>query len=401
MALDPLTLLVVNVANLLALASALVILMGRQLSPSASAARRSLVAQGLGWGALILATPWAGTWVDGVLSTLSMVCISASQWMFFQALEGWLGERRHRRWLLVLAVAMPVGYAIGFGHYAFRVAWSNLLIAAQTLILARATLQPRRPVGSGWRWVLLACTLTMAAFTIARGVMGGWFTELYPYFEAPHPINVAALLAANVTLVLANVAVLVAWRDEAEQQMHRMAVTDQLTGLFNRHGWIEQAHRVMSQASRHGHPLSLLSIDLDHFKRINDTAGHEAGDAALELFGQLVQQCQRGGDLAARIGGEEFCILLPFCTGEAAKAVDQRLRAELSAAAPRRLGHELAFSSGLAVWEPRDSLLSLMSRADSALYQAKREGRGRLVQAPPSREPAGQRDPAEERKAQA
>ena len=87
MALDPLTLLVVNVANLLALASALVILMGRQLSPSASAARRSLVAQGLGWGALILATPWAGTWVDGVLSILLMVCISVSQWMFFQTLK--------------------------------------------------------------------------------------------------------------------------------------------------------------------------------------------------------------------------------------------------------------------------------------------------------------------------
>ena len=214
--------------------------------------------------------------------------------------------------------------------------------------------------------------------------MGAWFTELYPHFTAPHPVNLVALLAANVTLVLINVSVLVAWREEAEWQLRKLAITDQLTGVRNRHGWTEAAAAWVAQAHRHQFPLALLTIDLDHFKRINDTRGHESGDAALRLFGRLLSQGQRSGDVIARMGGEEFCVLLPHADQAAAEGFDRRLRADLEQVTPMELGYALNYSSGLALLgEPQETLGELMQRADAAVYQAKQNGRGCMVLAAP------------------
>ncbi|MCF8211562.1 MAG: GGDEF domain-containing protein [Rhodoferax sp.] len=384
MRLDPDTLLIVNLANLLVMATTLPLIMGAELSDSARAARRALMIQAVSWIALILSGFWPGTWIDWSLSTLAMVCISAANWLIFLALQGWLGRRPYGRTLAVLALVMPVGYMLGFSSYPFRVGWSNLLIALQFLILAIATLRSNSALGGRWRWVMMGCMLTMAALTAARGVMGAWFTALYPSFTAPHPINLAALLAANVALVLINVAVLVAWREEAEHQLRRQAITDQLTGVCNRHGWQEAAGALVAQAQRYRLPLTLVAIDIDHFKQINDTRGHEAGDAALGLFGRLLGQGQRSGDVIARMGGEEFCVLLPHGDATAGEGFDRRMRALLAAEAPAMLGYSMNFSSGLAVLDLNgESLESLMSRADAAVYRAKQGGRGQLVVALP------------------
>jgi len=382
MRLDPDTLLIVNIANLLVMATTLPIIMGAALSDAARAARRALMVQALSWIALVVSGMVPGSWLDWALSTFAMATISLANWLIYQAFEGWLGPRPWRRTLVVLLVAMPLGYTLAFSSYPVRVGWANLLIAAQILILARATLWPTSTLGGRWRWVILVCFLVMAFLTGARGVMGAWFTELYPTFTAPHPINVLALLCANITLVMINVAVLVAWREEAEQQLRTLATTDQLTGVRNRHGWTEPANALVTQAQRHHLPLALVAMDLDHFKQINDTRGHEAGDAALRLFGRLLTQGQRSGDVIARMGGEEFCVLLPHADAAAGEGFDRRLRAALGAAAPVELGFALDFSSGLALLDSTgESLGGLMSRADAAVYQAKQAGRGQLINA--------------------
>ena len=382
MQLDPTTLLVINVANLLAMSLTLPLVMGQHLSPAARDARLSLIINGVAWIALIFSGLWFGLWQDWLLSSVAMALLSLSNWLVFRALGNWLGPRPLRLPLLVLVVAMPVGYALSFQNYAVRVGWSNLLIAAQLLILAIATLRPAKPAFGriSWRMLMLGCYAVMAGFTAARGVLGAWFTELYPYFRAPTPVNIAALVAANVTLVLGNVAILAAWREEAQRQLHELVVTDALTGLLNRHGWTEQATRALRHAQRHGQPLSLLMIDLDHFKQINDRYGHDAGDTALQSFGQLLQRCQRAGDVAARLGGEEFCVLLSHADTAAALAYDQRLRNELAGTAPTMRPVTLGFSAGHALCRgPEDTLAAMMARADAALYRAKAAGRGRPV----------------------
>ena len=383
LSLDPHSLLVVNASNVLLLAATLFVVMGRQLSVGASGARNTLMVQALGWIALLLSNVWP-EWLcfNWLVATLAVGAFSLSNWFLFQALAAWLGPRPGRRALLALVVLAPLGYAVLFGSYSLRIAWSNFLLAAQFSLLARATLWPQTKVVGRWRWALLLCTVAMALLSSGRAILGGFFPEHYPYFMAPHPFNLAYLLLTNLTLILTNVSLLVGWREEAEQQLRDQAITDPLTTVFNRRGWNETAKRVFAQVHRHRLPLALLLLDLDHFKQINDSRGHEAGDAALRFFGQLLRQEQRAGDVVARVGGEEFYILMPMADESAARSFDKRLRAILAARAVAELGQALDFSAGLCCFEKADDCLeALESRADKALYQAKSAGRGRLVKA--------------------
>ena len=383
LSLDPYSLLVVNASNVVLLAATLLFVMGRQLSAGASGARNTLSVQALGWIALLLSNLWPEhQWLGHLLATLAVGAFSFSNWFLFQALEGWLGPRRGRLALLTLAMLIPVGYAILLDRYSLRIAWSNFLLAAQFAILVRATLFPDSRIVGRWRWALSLCTAVMALLSCGRAILGGFFPESYPYFMAPHPFNLAYLLLANLILILTNVSLLVGWRDESEQQLRDQAITDPLTTVLNRRGWNETASRVFAQAQRHRLPLALLLLDLDHFKLINDSRGHEAGDAALRFFGQLLRQEQRAGDVVARVGGEEFYILMPMADENAARGFDKRLRALLAARVAAELGHALDFSAGLCCFENGDDRLeTLESRADKALYQAKSAGRGCLVKA--------------------
>ena len=382
MQLDPTTLIFLNVANLLAMSIALPLVMGQNLSKGARAARLSLMVNASGWLVLLLSGFWRGSWLDWLLSTLAMGLLGLSNCLVFRALSYWLGPRPLGRLLWVLVLLMPLGYALSFQSYPVRVGWSNLLLAAQLLILARATLRPHKDFGQGaWRYLFFGCVSMMAVFTATRGIQGAWFTELYPYFRAPTPVNLAALVAANVTLVLGNIAILAAWREEVQQELRLLVITDALTGLLNRAGWTERADKALRHAQRHGQPLALLMLDLDHFKRINDTYGHEAGDEALTFFGALLQRCQRAGDVGARLGGEEFCVLLTQAGPDAALAFDRRLRAELAQGMSQTRAQRLDFSAGHAQFTPQDTLDSLMARADAALYRAKHAGRGHLASA--------------------
>ena len=151
---------------------------------------------------------------------------------------------------------------------------------------------------------VMAANLFMisAAFKFARGMLGA-FTDQYSSFRTPHPVNLAAAVAANVSLVLGTAALLVAWRSEAEHKLRTLAMTDDLTGALNRRGFTTQGSSLLAHAARHQWPMTALMLDLDHFKQVNDTHGHEAGDRALQLFARLLGETCRSGDLLGRLGG--------------------------------------------------------------------------------------------------
>jgi len=376
MPLDFFTLMTVMAANLFMISAALPLIMGRNVSRAARHAQASLLLQAIAWAAVMI----AGSVWDQAMSTLSIACQAGAQWMLYRALEEWLGPRPLRRVLLALVVAAPLGYTLGFDAYAWRVGWANGLLALILLIVARATLYPQLPAERRWRALLLGCLLSSAFFTLARGVLGA-FTDAYPSFRTPHPINLAAAVAVNVSLVLGTVAVLVAWRYEAEQQLRRLAMTDGLTGLPNRRSHTVQGQTLLAHALQHGLPLTAMMLDVDHFKQINDRHGHDAGDRALQLFARLLTETARSGDLVARLGGEEFGVLLHGASS-AGDALDHRLRSRLREASATELGLVLDHSAGMAVLQPQDcTLTALMVRADRALYAAKQGGRGRLVHA--------------------
>ncbi len=377
MPLDFLTLMAVMAANLFMISAALPLIMGPRVSQAARSVQASMLLQATAWAAIIA----AGYWWDQALSTLSVACNALAQWMLYRALGEWLGERPLKSLLLVLVVITPLGYTLAFGDYAWRVGWANLLMAAILLIVARATLYPARYADPRWRRLLMACLVTSAAFTLARGMLGA-FTDQYPSFRTPHPVNLAAAVATNVSLVLGTVALLVAWRSEAEQKLRALAMTDGLTGVLNRRGFTKEADNMLSHAWRHHLPVTALVLDLDYFKQINDTHGHETGDRALKLFARLLEETCRTGDLVGRLGGEEFGVLLLHNSAPAGVAFDRRLRTLLHDASAAELGFALDYSAGMAVLLPAETRLpDLLGRADAALYLAKAQGRGRMVEA--------------------
>ena len=377
MELDTLSLMTVAMANLMGISLVLPLIMGRSLTRAARSMQGGLLLLTLGWAMLTASEYLVSSFV---LSVLSMACLPAALLLLHRALAGWLGPRPGQRAIMVLAVLVPVGYALTFSSYPLRVGWSNFLLAAMLALLAWSTLETRRNAGRHWRLVLFACFASMAVLTAARGVLGAFFTSAYPTFLSPNPVNIAAALATNIAVVLGTVALLVAWRDEADEQLRTMANTDSLTRLLNRRGFTERAEALFATAKRYRQPLTVVMIDLDHFKQINDRQGHEGGDRALQLFAQTLGETRRTGDLVGRLGGEEFCVLLPQGPDGTASGFDQRLRKRLEQVTHAQLGFALDYSAGAASMTHSDATLAgLMARADVALYRAKHDGRARLL----------------------
>lgn len=166
----------------------------------------------------------------------------------------------------------------------------------------------------------------------------------------------------------------------------REAITDRLTGLTNRRGFDQALGRMVEEARVEREPLCLVLADIDHFKRFNDTHGHQIGDQVLRLVGRTLNDGIKGQDLAARFGGEEFALLLPNTQLKGAAAVADNLRRTLESRKLARKGSEEGFgaitmSFGATEYIIGESLESLISRADRLLYSAKRQGRNQVVAA--------------------
>lgn len=169
-------------------------------------------------------------------------------------------------------------------------------------------------------------------------------------------------------------------RAQAEAQLFTQATQDSLTGLANRRRFFDIAEQALQQASRYGNSLSIAMLDLDHFKRINDTHGHAAGDAVLRHVAQILSASLRTTDLGARVGGEEFAILMPSTGIPDACIPLERIRSHTEACEIDVDGKliRVTCSIGLSTWRPGLSLDQVIGEADTQLYRAKDEGRNRL-----------------------
>lgn len=385
MELDVRTLMVVFTVNVFAVALALPAIMGWRVGPAARQAVLSTLLQAGGWFFLVLSTFWRQQWQDQVCSVLAMAGMSASLVLLWRSIGLWTGRPQQAWPMWTLTVLMTLGYGIGFDSYPWRVGLANSVLGLQMLAIVVAV--SRLSPATGWRWRALIglCMGATATVTFWRGILGAFFTASYPFLTAPHPVNKVAALVSNLSLVLTTVAILMAYREEAERELHAQAITDDLTRLLNRRAWTERAEAQLADARRYGHPLVVVMLDIDHFKHVNDAHGHAKGDHALQLLARLLREELRGGDLAGRYGGEEFCVILTHTREGQALSFDQRLRHCLRLQSEQELGFLLEYSAGLAAQGPNDqSLDDLLRRADAALYEAKRAGRGQVVLAPRS-----------------
>jgi diguanylate cyclase (GGDEF)-like protein len=164
----------------------------------------------------------------------------------------------------------------------------------------------------------------------------------------------------------------------ALEEVTRLSRTDALTGLTNRRAWLEHAEAAVRQARRYGHELSLILVDVDHFKRVNDTRGHQIGDDVLIAVSRALAATVRDSDLVGRLGGEEFVVLLPETAASAAAVVAERCREAVRASS--QTGLVVTASFGIATYPHHgDRLEVVLANADAAMYAAKERGRDGTV----------------------
>jgi diguanylate cyclase len=170
--------------------------------------------------------------------------------------------------------------------------------------------------------------------------------------------------------------------EAANEALRVQAVTDPLTGAHNRRGFMDRSGAEIERCERYGHELVLAMLDIDHFKRVNDTLGHAAGDAVLAAVAAELQRASRETDVVVRWGGEEFLFVFPNTDLSKGVAVVERFRTALAALpieVPEGDPVKVTISGGVAELERSDTVDSLVARADDALYRAKESGRNRLM----------------------
>jgi diguanylate cyclase (GGDEF)-like protein len=341
-----------------------------------------------------------GTVADNTLSLLSLVFIHRGTAML-------VGARVHdRRYALCLGAgaAAFAWFSYGVPSVECRVG----LVAAMRAAFYGATLlllhrRPALPAGArylrgilavaaAWSGVRLA-TLALSGEQLATFLAGGSSFALMVAVGGILHVLVNAFqfrleseqmrddLAAHADRLQDKRDLLQRVMAERTAELTRQASTDSLTGIANRRHFMERGNDEIERARRYHLPLTLLLLDIDHFKQINDRFGHPAGDRLLQAVAQTCQANARNVDLPGRLGGEEFALLMPETSAVAARLAAERLRRAIAAIAPAQSGllHEITASFGIAALNPQDSSMeSLLARADTALYRAKNAGRNRV-----------------------
>lgn len=342
----------------------------------------------VGWGLILLRGQ-----IPDVLSVPVGNAFSLLSYALFAHAARILARRPGVPWLayaLVLLVLLGLGADVLWLHEPrARLLGLSAAIAA---LLAYCTLQV---LAGTWRGRSAGAQLTAATFAVGavillvRIVHEGFFPDgNHRAFDAT-PMQTAVYLYAAFGPVIASFGYVLMSNERIADELRLMAATDPLTGLFNRRPFEQLGEKLVADAVRKGRPLTLLLLDADHFKQINDAFGHAVGDAVLKQLAATLHEQLRSADLIGRIGGEEFAALLPDTSPGHAMQVAERLRAAVEGMGIQSLGIPVParVSIGVAALEkidvvssdPTELFAELIRAADLAMYAAKRDGRNRVV----------------------
>lgn len=366
-----------------AVVGVLLFLVRRQLAPSLQPSLRwwitgSLVFP-LGFALLGLHDSVDRLWLTVVTSTL----IGAAFCAYAIALRAFNGspQRRLRLAIILGLVAVVAAYFGGVApDESLRVGWSSALYAVLLGTCARAFYRRGMAINvvqhvTGGMFVFCTVLMSYRAVVYLFGI-----ADFGTPRDAPLQLMVYGL--GGMLPVVSTVGFLLMCTDRGQQELSAAARLDYLTGICNRRAIEDLGARAMAAARRHGMPLAMMIIDVDHFKRINDEFGHAAGDEALIETVRRIRDSLRAEDLVGRLGGEEFVAVLPNTDGQSALAAAERTRAAFACAPMPVGGGEplVTVSVGVAVLAPEDSQFShLLRRADRAMYAAKAAGRDRVM----------------------
>ena len=323
--------------------------------------------------------------VSPTLTPFAITCMLIGPAVFYGLLRsGW-----RQRWPtdpdLIMAQSVYCAFAVAVGYMTVNVNLRGVVLTLMPAIFlpGQFALSPRR---------IRQLTVVMVMLILLATSLN-WVLDPTP----PQPLGdvmrctyvIAALLASSM---VAQHVSRTHYETKAKSdalanalfKVEHMASHDQLTGLINRHRMHEVLDKEWQRLQRRHRPTTMIMMDLDHFKHVNDKLGHQVGDEVLKQFSVLADTYLRDADVVSRWGGEEFLVLCPDTTCEQAMVGLNRLRDQMHTQ-PFLAQHpdlKVTFSAGLAMVQPSESMTNVIDRADRALYAAKRSGRDRFVQSP-------------------
>ena len=301
------------------------------------------------------------------------------------AAVGEFQQRTVPRWQYFVPIVLTLSVAtVLINDIHARFIWGGMVYIFQMAQIARALLiAPESHSGRAWKLLISGIFVLMVVLLLRAIVaMTGQVILAQPGANgAPHWIQVVSFVALMGSSLLGSVGFLLMVKERTDREVLHLAMTDSLTGVPNRRALMDYAERALAQRS--GRFMALLMIDVDHFKCINDTRGHPAGDEVLRQISRLLSKRLRGADLLGRYGGEEFCVVAPDTDADGARKLAESLRATLESA-------ELATESGnisvtvsigvaLSAANAERELKDILAEADVALYSAKKGGRNQVV----------------------
>lgn len=307
--------------------------------------------------------------------------------LYYLAIQRLLGDKPSNRLAVMTVAAAGVIFAVLWTAAApYHLAVGTLSVALMILTGLSAArlllpLSADKPVSHRFTGLLFLIGCTLMAVRLGYALLSN---NPPPNLFAPNFWHGMILGGAHIITMLMSLGFALMIVDQLASELNRLATMDALTGIGNRRVFYTRAESELARCRRKDTPLSVLMIDLDRFKSINDALGHAAGDDTLRRFAALVHPHLREYDFFARLGGEEFAVLLPDATEEVAVAIAERLRELTEAEHLPVAGFPTLTTASIGVAQlhkKENSIDQLMQRADQALYAAKSGGRNRVVAA--------------------
>ena len=312
-------------------------------------------------------------WLGLVLANQLLVLGSVTYYMGTRQFMGQPATWRTWNWVMAGTTVVFAWLTYGWPNYAVRVGFFTVVMGVLYAEQLRFMLRH-----GGRNFPVRLVEVTLGLHMLVLGVRLGSILAGHAGNDLMEPSLFQTLYigAYALTVLMLSIGAVLMATDRLRTELEHLATYDSLTQTLNRRALLQRCEDELERAQRYGNGPAIMMVDLDNFKAVNDTRGHQHGDAVLVHFAERTRQVLRRADRLGRYGGEEFLVLLPGADAQAALGVAQRIHATLAS------GHPLdcKVSIGLTSWTgPQETLDAMLSRADAALYRAKEEGRNRTV----------------------
>ncbi|MDC8771505.1 GGDEF domain-containing protein [Roseateles albus] len=302
--------------------------------------------------------------------------------LMLQAVRRFQGVEQLSRWYMAPLLLVPLVCITLAQHSTLRVVISALIYVWQIGLIMASLLDRRQPQHGRGRYILVGAFATMLLMLLARA-LSAMFGLIDTHNLSASSASLGPVFLVSLCAVLSiTLGFVYMTMERAERRNFELAMKDMLTGLANRRAIGDQLASTVARAQRQGQYLSVLMLDIDHFKRVNDSYGHQAGDVVLRSVAQALQSRLRAQDQIGRFGGEEFLAILPDTSLDGALVLAEALRVAVEATPTQWGAHRIATTISIGVRggaiTGSDTADSLVASADAALYRAKQGGRNRV-----------------------